>query len=541
LVVIPDAIASLPFDRFDQIGSQLAEIELEEEPVDQTEQISVARARLDDLEQQERNGAPWGNLVRADREQELDQIWNEWSENCSKVALAQNPSQNSQELLAWRASEPWRTKMDHLIEEIQSGTPSSCTLDAITRWQEERQLEQDRMNLIPDDGGRLLLDRTLDSCRAFQNLAVDQTDYYLSALHQGTLETNRAKIAALREHLELLQLEQERWLEYHELARIHQSMSAHVEDHRRNMELRKELARIDALMSQHSLTTSQLKSLERSVIRKRDQLREQTQSILEKADNRDLEQLQIAQCHTLAVSAIWRDTCYHHYQGWKKDHRKMLSNRVAMETDRIHLQMAIQQLVDLIESLSQTRKNIAKCQAKAEKYLAYQKLTHSSGLPYYMMKHYLPLIEAEINRSLHHMVSFDVLFSFVGDGRETDARSIANRTAKSNSVDVQIRHPNGVVLDVRSGSGLEKFAVSFAIRITLQRISRMPRSNFFVMDEVWGSIDADNMTRLDQMLRPLCAQIDYLLVISQSDDLRQLVDHAIMVNKEDEISRVHFA
>jgi len=79
-----------------------------------------------------------------------------------------------------------------------------------------------------------------------------------------------------------------------------------------------------------------------------------------------------------------------------------------------------------------------------------------------------------------------------------------------------------------------------AIRVALINICNLPRPNFLVIDEGFGTLDADNLSSLFMMMQYLKTQFDFIWVISHLEQMRDIVDGLIEIKKIDGFSKIKF-
>jgi DNA repair exonuclease SbcCD ATPase subunit len=89
-------------------------------------------------------------------------------------------------------------------------------------------------------------------------------------------------------------------------------------------------------------------------------------------------------------------------------------------------------------------------------------------------------------------------------------------------------------------SGMERFISGLAIRIALINVSNLPRPNFLVIDEGFGTLDNENLTSLYMIFAYLKTQFDFVMIISHIDSMRDVVDTLMEIKKENGFSMVKF-
>jgi DNA repair exonuclease SbcCD ATPase subunit len=173
-----------------------------------------------------------------------------------------------------------------------------------------------------------------------------------------------------------------------------------------------------------------------------------------------------------------------------------------------------------IESTQQKMKQIEELEEKHKLYTYYMDAVKRDGVPYELITKALPVIESEVNNILNQVVDFSIVL-------ETDGKNI-----NSNIV------YNDQSWALEMGSGMEKFISGLAIRVALINICNLPRPNFLVIDEGFGTLDADNLSSLFMMMQYLKTQFDFLWVISHLEQMRDIVDGLIEIQKVNGFSKI---
>lgn len=161
----------------------------------------------------------------------------------------------------------------------------------------------------------------------------------------------------------------------------------------------------------------------------------------------------------------------------------------------------------------------------------YIQIVNYNGLPYEILKSYLPLIESNINQILHSMVNFNIEFVFHNEDQKV----------KTNigSLNINLYYNNETSYDAQLASGFEKFMIEIALRIVLCKISTIAKPNFIIIDEGWSCLDKDNLGNVTQILNNIKLQYDNIILISHLDELKNQVDYTINIDKKDNFSFVN--
>lgn len=144
------------------------------------------------------------------------------------------------------------------------------------------------------------------------------------------------------------------------------------------------------------------------------------------------------------------------------------------------------------------------------------------GIPRVVISTQLPLINIEISKILDGIVDFTIEFK---EDDDTD------------KLDIFINYGgNKRILEL--GSGMEKLIASIAIRVALINVSSLPKADFFIIDEGFGSLDDNNIEACIKLLKSLTHYFKSVIVISHVDSIKDAVDSLIEVTKNGEDSSV---
>ncbi len=177
----------------------------------------------------------------------------------------------------------------------------------------------------------------------------------------------------------------------------------------------------------------------------------------------------------------------------------------------------------IIQDSTESIKKLQELETQYVMYDYYLKSVNRNGIPYKLISDAIPKIQSEVNSILSQIVDFEVLF-------DTDGKSI----------NTYIVYDSDNYWPLEMTSGMEKFISSLAIRTALINISSLPRPNFVCIDEGWGTLDSDNLNSIGMFFDYMKTQFDFLITISHIDTLRDIVDSAINIHKENGFSSVRF-
>jgi len=175
-----------------------------------------------------------------------------------------------------------------------------------------------------------------------------------------------------------------------------------------------------------------------------------------------------------------------------------------------------------IDNMKAKMEEVKELETKNQLYTFYLDAVKKDGVPYELISKALPAIENEVNNILGQVVDFSI--SMDTDGKNINARIVYEDQEWA----------------LEMCSGMEKFISGLAIRVALINICNLPRPNFLVIDEGFGTLDADNLSSLFMMMQYLKTQFDFIWVISHLEQMRDIVDGLIEIKKADGFSKINF-
>jgi DNA repair exonuclease SbcCD ATPase subunit len=194
----------------------------------------------------------------------------------------------------------------------------------------------------------------------------------------------------------------------------------------------------------------------------------------------------------------------------------------SLSKDISGLNSSIAQLHSFIEGIKQKMNDVKELEEKNRLYTYYLDAVKRDGIPYELISKALPVIETEVNNILAQVVDFGCVMEV--DGKSINAKIVYDDQE----------------WPLEMCSGMEKFVSGLAIRVALINICNLPRPNFLVIDEGFGTLDADNLSSLFMMMQYLKTQFDFIWMISHLEQMRDIVDGLIEIKKEDGFSKIDF-
>lgn len=196
-------------------------------------------------------------------------------------------------------------------------------------------------------------------------------------------------------------------------------------------------------------------------------------------------------------------------------------NDIGQEIMDIHGKITVYE--DQIKKINKEIDYVRDLEQKSEAYKYYMEAVERDGVPLDIMERILPVIESEVNNILSQMVDFNVIL-----GVDTEDNEIYGK----------IVYSEDNIWPIELTSGMERFIVNVAIRVALIGVSILPRPNFLIIDEGFGSLDSENANNLYMLFDYLKTQFDFVLIISHLDYIKDTVDSALEIKKENGFSKI---
>lgn len=198
------------------------------------------------------------------------------------------------------------------------------------------------------------------------------------------------------------------------------------------------------------------------------------------------------------------------------------SNIEAKNKDLMSVFKAHTTLESQKETIEQRIVEVSELEDKNKLYEYYLNALGKDGVSLELIEKSIPMLEGEINNILSQIVDFGMELEL--EGKNINASLVYGDQKWS----------------LELCSGMERFISGLAIRIALINVSNLPRPNFLVIDEGFGTLDNENLTSLYMLFAYLKTQFDFVMIISHIDSMRDVVDTLMEIKKEDGFSNVKF-
>jgi exonuclease SbcC len=359
-------------------------------------------------------------------------------------------------------------------------------------------------------------------------------------------------VSQLTERLETLERQQKEWARtgakrLKEVAKILESGKYAVDAHKALNQLDKELARLGYDPSAHEAARlaesaqreaeSQLLSLEKAKSALQP-IEDEIANLRSEIGNRESEiGLQRADFERAASALATAETQSPSLDVAEREYFRLREQENQARDEMV----AARQKVDVLTS-QRARKADLTCQREElqqniVRHKTLERAFGKDGVPALLIEQALPQIEERANDLLDRLSDGQMSIRFVTQAEYKDKK----RDDLKETLDIQISDGAGL-RDYEMYSGGEAFRVNFAIRLALSEVlaqRKGARLQTLVIDEGFGSQDAQGRQRLIEAINTVRPDFAKILVITHLDELKDAFPTRIEIEKMDGGSKVY--
>jgi exonuclease SbcC len=540
-------------EQWEQVAQRFREGEKQrQEPLDE---INAARAAL--IQEQQGLESQRAEVERG--KSQVDQIQEQLSivagsakdaeHRLARRKLLQDELQTAQRHQAdARAENPrLKSEMDDLksrIDQLTATEGAACPLCGQPLSQTDRQLLIEKLNSEGSEMG--------DKYRANQEL-VQQTDQRVRDLEdqisslspaESELRQHEKTIAQLTSRLEVLNSQGDQWGRKSAPRLV--EITASLQGETYAPEAREHLAEINVQLKKIGHDAAEHDAVRRAESEGR--LSEAEMRALEKANStiaplereiadletqiadQELETVRKAEEHAAAAGAL--EVSREQAPDQEAAEGLLLSLQERENHLRLEVGAAKQKVLVLDDLKSRYAALEVERRQSADHVVQYKQLERAfgkDGVPALLIEQALPQIETKANEILDRLTIGDMSVRFVTQARYKDT----SRDDLRETLEIQISDSAGI-RDYEMFSGGEAFRVNFAIRLALSEILAQragARLQTLVIDEGFGSQDAQGRQRLIEAINLVRQDFAKILVITHIDELKDQFPNRIEVEK----------
>jgi DNA repair exonuclease SbcCD ATPase subunit len=200
--------------------------------------------------------------------------------------------------------------------------------------------------------------------------------------------------------------------------------------------------------------------------------------------------------------------------------KKSELSRVQTELDETHSEAgSLKKEIEIIKKQIETCSDLDRRQDLLEVIV---NTFSKDGFPRYVMSQHMDHINGRMNDLLSKVVDFTVDLKI--DDEKGNLDVILNKKGRRRVAEL--------------GSGMERTLVSLALRVALRDISAIPMPDFFIVDEGFAMLDADNVMACRNLLAELKKIFRFVVVMTHNDVIKEMMDKTIEVSMVGDFSKI---
>lgn len=175
----------------------------------------------------------------------------------------------------------------------------------------------------------------------------------------------------------------------------------------------------------------------------------------------------------------------------------------------------------ILEEITKSKKEYERIKKEFDVYGHFISAMSKDGIVKKIVSDNLNIINSEIKKILAKGVGFEVEIESSEDG---DGKAI----------EIYFKHESSKKRRIELCSGMEKSISALVIRAALINVTTLPKCNIFVLDEPFGSLDAEYKDSVTHILDYLKSVFDCVILITHDEYFRDIVDHVVEISRNDE-------
>lgn len=176
-------------------------------------------------------------------------------------------------------------------------------------------------------------------------------------------------------------------------------------------------------------------------------------------------------------------------------------------------------LIQKIESFKKSKSEIDRIETKYKNYELAATILSKKGIQTKLLSDNIQFVNNKIKSYLSPHFDFTVEFEIDETNGDAEATIVCD---------------NGNRRSLNLGSGMERTTGCIAIRAAIHSVSVLPKSNFMIIDEGFGSIEGENVTSTINCIKDISKDFKFVLVISHLQTVKDFVDSSITITKNDD-------
>lgn len=194
------------------------------------------------------------------------------------------------------------------------------------------------------------------------------------------------------------------------------------------------------------------------------------------------------------------------------------------DAQKLETASSLGKIQSLMEKLDEEKKNRDSLLQKVRIHELISQAFSKKGIPLLVTKSQLPIINQEVTNILQGIVDFTIELE---SDEDTDTLEIYIDYGDSKRI-------------IELCSGMEKTLAALALRVAMINVSSLPKSDFFIIDEGFGTLDSAGVESVNRLLLGLKKYFKTLVIITHVDGIKDSADFILEITKNEKDSKLEF-
>ena len=172
---------------------------------------------------------------------------------------------------------------------------------------------------------------------------------------------------------------------------------------------------------------------------------------------------------------------------------------------------------------NETNQKLYNLTEKIQQEKIYTRLFEKDGLPAFLLRNKISLVEKKLNEMIHPFIDKKVRFDTLEDKNTIEFGFITKTNQLCSFV-----------------SGMESFILDICLKFCLSFFYIRPKLNCFIIDEKISVLDKQKLANIENIFTFLKNTSTNVLLISHIEQVKDYVDKQIIITKTNNKSMVHF-
>jgi len=205
-----------------------------------------------------------------------------------------------------------------------------------------------------------------------------------------------------------------------------------------------------------------------------------------------------------------------------EEERTLLTLKADEERTASGIVSGVMNKARIISKLERTRQDLEELSGFKKEYEIYDYFLSANskdGISKQIISKNLNIINTQIKKILSSGVNFDIELVSEDDGK---------------AIEILFKHERGKPRKVELLSGMEKSIAALVLRAALVITTTLPKSNVFILDEPFGSLDPEYKDSVAKILTYLKEYFDTIYIITHDEYFKDIVDEFVEVVRSSE-------